>query len=306
MAVSWQQLLKRAVMESGGTVMFNELLARHTSFRIGGPADVLIIIKNRNGLRRLYTICQEYGLRVMILGRGTNVLISDQGVRGAVVKLEGEFSQIEAKGNRIVAGAGALLDQLVEVAESNSLTGAEFLAGIPGTVGGGVMSNAGALGKSLADIVEEIELMDPEGNVRIQKGGDLNRGYRQPLVPVKCWVLSVVVELKPGVVCSSHEIRTERWAKHPFEPSAGSFFKNPASVPAGKLIQQCGLKGMALGGAAVSDRHGNFIINRGNARFVEVYELAQIVKATVEEMAGIELEEEVRVVPDSSPAGERR
>jgi|UniRef100_A0A7V3PTM7 UDP-N-acetylmuramate dehydrogenase len=306
MSEVWQELLSKAVAESGGEIVFNEPLARHTSFRIGGPADALVIIKNRKGLDRLRKVCLEAGLRIIVLGRGTNVLISDQGIRGVVVKLEGEFSQVEVNGNRIFAGAGVLLDRIAEVAELNGLSGAEFLAGIPGTVGGGLMSNAGAFGQSLADIVQEIEVMAGDGNVRVLKRAELNAGYRQPLIPTGCWALAVVLELSKGAARKGKEIRAERWRKHPTAPSAGSFFKNPALTSAGKLIEQCGLKGLVLGKAAVSDKHANFIINLGDARFVEVYELTQIIKATVEEMTGIELDEEVRVLPDSGSTGDRR
>jgi UDP-N-acetylmuramate dehydrogenase len=306
MVAGWQEQLQQTVAAAGGMVMFNEPLARYTSFRIGGPAEALVIVKDLNGLIRLQACCRELGLGLMILGRGTNVLISDQGLPGVVVRLEGEFCRIVVSGNRITAGAGALLDRVAEAAEAGGLTGAEFLAGIPGTVGGGLMSNAGAFGQSIADILEEIELLTPDGKVRVLKRAEVRAGYREPLLPPDCWALSVVLGLKKGGGRSCQEIRAVRWAKHPTEPSAGSFFKNPQTTPAGKLIEQCGLKGLRLGSAAVSERHANFIVNLGNARFVEVYELIQIVKATVEEMTGIELDEEVRLLPTSGSAGDRR
>ncbi|MGB9742193.1 MAG: UDP-N-acetylmuramate dehydrogenase [candidate division WOR-3 bacterium] len=306
MAGEWQERLKRIITETGGVVMFNEPLARHTSFRIGGPADAVVIIQDLNGLIRLRAGCRELGLGLVVLGRGTNVLISDQGLRGVVVKLEGEFSRIEVSGNRIRAGAGALLDRIAEAGAANGLTGAEFLAGIPGTVGGGLMSNAGAFGQSIADIVQEIELLEPDDRVRVLKRTEVRAGYRQSLLPPGTWALSVVLELKEGSGRNGKAIRAERRAKHPTEPSAGSFFKNPETMPAGKLIEQCGLKGMRVGQAAVSERHANFIVNLGSARFVEVYELIQIIKATVEEKTGVELEEEVQVLPLSGSAGVRR
>lgn len=306
MAGDWREVLQQAVQEEHYEVFLNEPLARHTSFQIGGPADALVIVRSRDDLYRVWTIAQKYGVNITVIGRGTNVLISDQGLRGIVVKLQGEFCRIELKDNQIYAGAGVLLNEIADFAEAHGFSGAEFLAGIPGTIGGGLMSNAGAYGRSLGDIVLEVEVMDYQGKTAWLNRQVLRNQYREPLLPPGFWALSVILKLPQGKGKRCQEIRSERWQKHPSEPSAGSFFKNPVTVPAGKLIEQCGLKGMALGGAAVSYQHGNFIVNRGGARFVDVYELVQIIKATVEEMTGIELDEEVRILPPTGSAGDRR
>ncbi len=306
MTGNWQEVLLQTVHEEHCEVFFNEPLARHTSFRIGGPADALVIVRSRRGLRGVWTIAQKYGVNITVIGRGTNMLISEQGLRGIVVKLQGEFCRIELRDNEIYAGAGVLLDEIADFAESHGFSGAEFLAGIPGTIGGGLTSNAGAYGRSLGDVVQQVEVMDNQGIVALLNREDLRNQYRESLLPAGSWALSVILKLPQGKGRSCQEIRSERRQKHPSEPSAGSFFKNPAAVPAGKLIEQCGLKGMVLGGAAVSPQHGNFIVNRGGARFVDVYELVQIIKATVEEMTGIELDEEVRILPPTGSAGDRR
>ncbi len=302
----WQESLKQAVERLGGEVKFNEPLFKHSSFRIGGPAEVLVVATNEAGLRVVREICQANQVRMSILGCGTNVLIPEQRIEGVVIKLGGEFTRVMVRGDEIYAGAGGLLDEIANVAEAAGLTGAEFLAGIPGTVGGGLMSNAGAFGLSLGDVVSTVEALDLQGNRVVLGQGELSNNYRQPVIPPGWWALWVTLRLSPGRGRSLNAIREERWKRHPREPSAGSVFKNPAGLSAGRLVEQCGLKGMVLGGAMVSEKHGNFIVNRGNARFVEVFELIQIVKATVEEMTGLELNEEVQLFPPRGPFIKRR
>jgi UDP-N-acetylmuramate dehydrogenase len=202
----------------------------------------------------------------------------------------------------LACGAGATLDALAAFAEQEGLVGAEFLAGIPGTVGGGLHSNAGAFGRSLGDIVTSVTALDPEGNEQTLTGAGIHREYRQPMIEQGLIAVSVTMELQSGKPEPAAAIREQRWSKHPKEPSAGSFFRNPRTgdggrVPAGKLIEQCGLKGRTIGGARVSEKHANFLINTGRARFADVYELVQVIKATVEEKTGILLEEEVQYLP---------
>jgi len=299
-------------------------MAQHTTFRIGGLADAWVRVDDRPALSRVLSVCREAGVRTWLLGRGSNVLVSDQGLRGVVICLGGELARIEGvkdsgtpvSGARplessspgiLSVGAGAALDAIADFAEKEGLVGAEFLAGIPGTVGGGLHSNAGAFGRSLGDIVASVTVIDPEGNELVLTGAQLRREYRRPMLDDGLVAVEVKVELARGEVRGSRgdspaEIRSQRWSKHPKEPSAGSFFRNPETgdggrVPAGKLIEQCGLKGRAIGGARVSEKHANFIVNAGGARFADVYELVQIIKATVEEQTGILLEEEVRYLP---------
>ena len=213
-----------------------------------------------------------------------------------------------------MCGAGAALDAVTTFAEKQGFVGVEFLAGIPGTIGGGLCSNAGAFGRSLGDVVTSVTVIDPDGNERVLAGSGLRRDYRQPVIDDGLVAVEATMELAANRRTSNVErrmsaddVREQRRAKHPNEPSAGSFFRNPETgdlrpgtggrIPAGRLIEQCGLKGKAVGGAKVSEKHANFIVNTGRARFADVYELAQIVKARVEEETGILLEEEVQYLP---------
>ena len=203
---------------------------------------------------------------------------------------------------RLVCGAGAALDAVASFAEKEGLVGVEFLAGIPGTVGGGLHSNAGAFGRSLGDVITSVTVMDQEGHEQVLTGNQLHREYRRPMLEPGLIAVEATMELQAGKPEPGAAIREERWSKHPTEPSAGSFFRNPETkdgerIPAGKLIEQCGLKGKAIGGAKVSEKHANFLVNAGGARFVDVYQLVQVVKATVEEKTGILLEEEVQYLP---------
>ncbi|MBN2464147.1 UDP-N-acetylmuramate dehydrogenase [candidate division WOR-3 bacterium] len=299
-------------------------MARHTTFRIGGLADAWIRVNDRQALACVLRACREAGIRTWLLGRGSNVLVSDQGLRGVVICLGGELEQIEGPGARgegprsglqspvpnpqsLSAGAGAALDEVATFAEEQGLAGAEFLAGIPGTVGGGLHSNAGAFGRSLGDIVAGITVLDRDGKESVLTGTLIRREYRRPMFDDGLVAVEVKLEFAEGPRStvqgrmSAAQIREQRWAKHPTEPSVGSFFRNPEKdgerIPAGKLIEQCGLKGRTIGGARVSEKHANFLVNIGRARFADVYELVQIVKATVEEQTGILLEEEVQYLP---------
>jgi len=296
-------------------------MARHTTFRVGGLADAWVRVDDRKALSRVLAVCRDAGVRTWILGRGSNVLVSDQGLRGVVVTLGGELAKIEVLGARgegpgsgpqplvpspqslsLVCGAGAALDDVAAFAEEQGLTGAEFLAGIPGTVGGGLHSNAGAFGRSLGDVVTSVTALDRDGKELVFVGGHIRREYRKPMIDGGLIVVEATMELSNVERrMSVDEIRKQRWTKHPTEPSAGSFFRNPEKdgerVPAGRLIEQCGLKGRTIGGARVSEKHANFIINAGKARFADVYELVQAVKAVVEEKTGILLEEEVQYLP---------
>ncbi len=295
--VARQTELGKVFQGSSAVIKFDEPLARHTSFCIGGVADIFLTVNNEAELQRAILFCNEHNLKLFLIGQGTNVLISDQGLRGLVVKLAGDLSRVEVCGEVIEAGAGARLDQVADIAEKSRLSGLEFLAGIPGTVGGGLLTNAGAFGHSLAERLERVRVMNRRGDVAVLTGPELKNEYRSPIIPRDVIALSVSFRLSYGaIIAGVQKVREMRRAKHPVEPSAGSFFKNPSTEPAGRLIERCGLKGLTIGGAKVSERHAKFIINTCNARFADIYELVQIVKATVEEMTGIELEEEVQVL----------
>ncbi|MEO0079736.1 MAG: UDP-N-acetylmuramate dehydrogenase [candidate division WOR-3 bacterium] len=294
--------LKQELMGQKVTIKENELLAEHTSFRIGGPARLWVEAGDEAAVERVVRFCFRRRMVLWVLGAGTNVLVSDQGLRGVVLKLTGRLAEVRFDGTAVHAGAGARLDDIVDGAERAGLAGAEFLAGIPGTVGGGLRTNAGAFGRSLSDILESVTALDRKGN-RITIGREgLRSEYRKAVIDESQIALAVVLRLEPGKPKPAAELRRQRWGKHPNEASAGSFFKNPKEEPAGSLIERCGLKGRTVGKARVSERHANFIVNMGNARFSDVLELSQLVKATVEERTGIVLEEEVQILP--GPVGD--
>jgi len=313
----WRRALSQAIAGMNVALRENEPLARHTSFRIGGPADVWLEVNEAQVLARVLRVCHEEGVRRQVLGRGSNVLVSDQGLRGVVLALEGELARVAGETcsdhGRVCAGAGASLDEVVDVAGQAGLSGVGFLAGIPGTVGGALMTNAGAFGHSLSDAIESISGLDSEGEEWTLERDELCPRYREPLIDEELVATRVLFRLDKGESRpGADEVRRQRRARHPGEPSAGSFFKNPRAncepaggngkpetprVPAGRLIEQCGLKGTAIRGAKVSEKHANFIVNTGGARCADVYELAQLVKARVEAGTGIVLEEEVRVLP---------
>jgi len=327
----WRRDLGEAVAGCAAEIRFAEPMAQHTTFRIGGLADAWVRVDDRQALSRVLSVCREAEVRKWLLGRGSNVLVSDQGLRGAVVCLGGELAEVRRRETGdggpvtgLVCGAGATLDALATFAEKEGLVGVEFLAGIPGTVGGGLPTNAGAFGRSLGDVISSVTVLDPEGNELVLTGAQLRREYRRPMVDDDLVATEVTMELQPripgfkdsrglvpdtGIPDSSTpglpsvaQMREQRWSKYPKEPSAGSFFRNPETgdggrVPAGKLIEQCGLKGKTIGGAKVSEKHANFLVNTGRARFADVYELVQVIKAAVEEKTGILLEEEVQYLP---------
>ncbi len=287
-------------------------MKQHTTLRIGGLADAWVCVRDRQALSRVLSVCCGAGMRTWLLGRGSNVLVSDQGLRGVVVSLGGELAEVKRlatrdgrPGTELTCGAGAALDAVAMFAEEEGLVGVEFLAGIPGTVGGGLHSNAGALGRSLGDVVKTVEVVDHNGRERKLTETELLREYRRPMIEQGLIAVEATMGLQPGKPEPAAAIREQRWSRHPKEPSAGSFFRNPERdgkrIPAGKLIEQCGLKGKAIGGAKVSEKHANFLVNTGRARFADVYELVQVVKALVEEQTGILLEEEVQYLPGTSP-----
>lgn len=289
-------------LEGRAGARFDEPLARLTTFRIGGPARMLVEVPDRVILARLLVHCANQRIRWMVLGRGSNLLVSSQEFRGVVVRLVGNLAAVRVDGARLSAGAGASFDSVVDAAAEAGLCGVEFLAGIPGTVGGGLLTNAGACGRSIGDAIENLTVIDTAGRIHQLRRTELPSGYRRRLLPDGVVAVEVAFELKAGRPEDAAAVRERRWAKQPGEPSAGSFFRNPASEPAGRIIDGCGLKGRRIGGAMVSDVHANFIVNSAGASFADVYELSQAVKAVVEETTGIVLEEEVQVVP-SFPAG---
>lgn len=285
-------------------VRINEPMNRHTTFRIGGPADYFLLPSSSEEVRGILEICREESLQYFILGNGSNLLVSDEGYRGVIIQLYRNYGGLTVEGTEIRAGAGVLLSQIAAAARNESLTGFEFAGGIPGTLGGAVVMNAGAYGGELKDVLKEAVVMDREGNIFTVPVEKLAMGYRTSLVKTAGYlVLEVVISLKKG---SQEEIRDtmkdladRRISKQPLEyPSAGSTFKRPEGYFAGKLIMDAGLRGYQVGGAQVSEKHCGFVINKGNATAADVCRLMADVQAKVQEQFGVTLEPEVKFLGD--------
>ena len=269
----------------------NYPLSTITTFRCGGPADMLVTVNSREELK------EALGLpRPMILGNGSNVLFSDAGYRGTIIKFGPQLSKIEIDGTRVKAGAGALLAQAAKAACAHGLTGFEFATGIPGSVGGGVYMNAGAYDGSISDVLVKVKSIPQLRNYGLS--------YRHSNFMEKgAIILEAEFELKPGVQAEIDakvaDLTQKRTSKQPLSyPSAGSFFKRPEGYFAGKLIQDAGLKGRSVGGAQVSELHAGFIINTGGAKSSDIIELMHIVQQEVLERLGVQLEPEVRIIAE--------
>jgi UDP-N-acetylenolpyruvoylglucosamine reductase len=279
----------------------DERLAKHTTMRVGGPADLYVEPASDEDLAAVLACCNERGRPFFVLGRGSNLLVRDGGFRGTVICLSHvHFSRVERVGERLRCGAGARLKAVAVEARRNGLAGLEFLEGIPGSVGGALRMNAGAMGSALFDVVESVRLMSRDGLVREQKARALLAEYRSCLALRTQIALSAVMRghlgLREAIEQGMNEYSRRRWQSQPAAPSAGCIFKNPGSIPAGMLIDELGLKGTRVGGAVVSAEHGNFIVNDGSATARDILELIQIIRQRVRAERGIELETEVEVV----------
>ncbi len=290
-----------ALVSSATLIQRDELMARHTTLRVGGPADVFILPANDADLAAVVKFCSGRGVPMFILGRGSNLLVLDAGFRGVVISLaHPHFSRIEIDGTRVRCGAGAKQKNVAVEAKRAGLSGVEFLEGIPGSIGGALRMNAGAMGGATFDVVESVTVMDHAGSVRELLPKDMTVEYRS------CATLKNLVALGCVFQCKAaprEEIETrmksyseKRWSSQPAIPSAGCMFKNPAGCPAGKLIDDLGLKGTRVGGAVVSAEHGNFLVNDGGATAKDVLELIAYLKAKVKAAAGIDLHTEVEIL----------
>lgn len=281
-------------------VLTNEPMDRHTTFRIGGPADYFLIPDTWEELRGILKICSEEELPYFILGNGSNLLVSDRGFSGAVVQLYRNMSDIRTEGTRITASCGALLSSIAAAAKNASLTGFEFAGGIPGTLGGAVVMNAGAYGGEMKDVLTSVTVMMGTGEIRKLPAAELRMGYRTSLVKDAGYlVLEAEIALAPGdpekIRGLMKELTERRTSKQPLEyPSAGSTFKRPEGYFAGKLIMDCGLAGYQVGGARVSEKHCGFVINAGGATAGDVRRLMQDVTEQVWRKYGVRLEPEVK------------
>jgi UDP-N-acetylmuramate dehydrogenase len=281
-------------------VVLNGQLADYTSMHIGGPAEYVIDVYAMKALKRVLQIIKKHKMRYFLIGAGTNLLVADRGFRGVVIRLGGVFKRITRHGNRFNGGGGLLVSDFLDATRSKGYGGAEFLAGIPGTLGGAVKGNAGAFGNSISDIVESVVIVDRHGRETLRVRKELGFTYRYSKLKAGQIVTAVNIVLRREKIKTiSARIQRNiksRQMKHPTGYSAGSFFKNPPGHAAGALIEQCGLKGTSVGDAEVSRKHANYIINRGNARASDVMVLAKEVKKIVRRETGIILEEEVQLL----------
>lgn len=285
-----------------GEVLVDAPMKEYTSFKIGGPAKVLVCPGNEREIRLALSIAKENRVPVFLLGNGTNLLVSDEGYQGMILHIGKHFSEITVEGDTIHAQAGALLSRTAKQAYAHGLTGMEFAAGIPGSLGGAVAMNAGAYGGEMKDILTEVRLMDRRGNILTVPAEEMDLSYRHSCVFEKEYiVLSAKMKLMEGdkeaIEARMNELAEARRSKQPLEyPSAGSTFKRPAGYFAGKLIQDAGLKGFCVGGAQVSEKHSGFVINTGGATASDVIGLIKEVRRRVYEDAGVVMEPEVRML----------
>ena len=283
-------------------VLEAEPMSKHTTFRIGGPADLFVAPENTDEIKKLIAICKEEEVPYFILGNGSNLLVSDKGYRGVIIQLYRSFGQITLMENEIHAQAGALLSGIAAMAREASLTGFEFAGGIPGTLGGAVVMNAGAYGGEMKDVLKEVTVLTPEGEIVTLQADELQMGYRTSVVKEAGYiVLEAVISLKEGnpeeIKNRMQELAAMRSSKQPLSyPSAGSTFKRPEGYFAGKLIMDSGLRGYHVGGAQVSEKHCGFVINAGNATAKDVTTLMADVQRIVMEKFGVKLEPEVKLL----------
>lgn len=283
--------------------IFNAPMCEHTTFKIGGAADVLIFPSNIAEVADIIKLADEFNLPCTILGNGSNVLILDKGIRGVVMKFSDKFfGTIRADGEKIFAGAGALLKDVSKFAAENSLSGLEFAVGIPGSLGGAVYMNAGAYGGEMKNIVAKVTAVSKSAEILSFNAESLNLGYRQSIFQQNgCAICEVELNLQHGNVDEIKnqmaEFTYKRESKQPLEfPSAGSTFKRPKGYFAGTLIDKTGLKGLKVGGAMVSEKHAGFVVNAGGATAEDVLNLIKEVSRRVNEMHGVTLTPEVRII----------
>ncbi len=287
-----------------GIILFNEPMKNHTSFKIGGPADIMIIPKTEENIINSIKFLRENNIKYFIMGNGTNLLVKDTGIRGAVVKIADKYNKISIDGDRINCEAGALLSDIGKYTLENSLTGFEFASGIPGAVGGAIAMNAGAYGGEMKDIVLKVRALDENNNIIEISNEGMNFRYRgSKVVDDNLIVLSTEFQLQKGEKFSIKEkmedLAHRRQSKQPLEyPSGGSTFKRPTGYFAGKLIEDAGLRGLRYGDAQISEKHCGFVINVGEANFREVYTLIKTVQKIVKDEFGVQLETEIKIIGD--------
>lgn len=277
-------------------------MKKHTSFKIGGPADILVQPQDADALAQALEAARDYGVPVTILGNGSNVLVRDKGIRGLVIKIGNALKTFRQDGERLCFGAGYSLALASRKAWECGLSGMEFAVGIPGSIGGAVYMNAGAYNGEMKCVVESVRVMDMAGKAMELTAEDLQFGYRKTSLQQSGYIITeVCLKMQPGdkdaIKAMMDDFSSRRISKQPLElPSAGSMFKRPPGHFAGTLIEQAGLKGYTVGGAQVSEKHAGFVVNRGSATAADVLQLIADVRRIVMEKAGVELHPEVLVI----------
>lgn len=285
----------------GSGIFMEEPMKKHTTFRVGGPADVLVQ-PDETALAAILALCRQYHVPYSFIGNGSNLLVGDKGIRGVVIEMTDPMGNIEVDGTKITAQAGAMLSKIANTAASNGLGGMEFAAGIPGSVGGAVVMNAGAYGGEMKDIIERVYVLDENGAQLELDRDALDFGYRHSCIPKKKYIVTkVVLDFVPRdeaeIRSEMKELNEKRAEKQPLQyPSAGSTFKRPEGYFAGKLIMDAGLRGYQVGGAQVSEKHCGFVINKGDATAADICQLMQDVSDKVQAQFGVVLEPEVKMI----------
>ena len=286
------------------SILIDEPMSRHTTFRVGGPADFFVTPKAKEEVRDVIRICKEAGMPYYIIGNGSNLLVADAGYRGVIVQIYKEMNEVKVEGDLVKAQAGALLSGIAAKALGAGLSGFEFASGIPGTIGGACVMNAGAYGGEMKDVLESVTVLTGEGKIIELGRNELELGYRTSVIAKKGYiVLGAVLKLERGdgekIKTYMDELKEKRVTKQPLEyPSAGSTFKRPEGYFAGKLIEDAGLRGFQVGGAQVSEKHCGFVINRDHATAADIMELMRQVQIRVKENSGVDLEPEVKRLGD--------
>lgn len=286
----------------GAKILYNESIAEFTSFRIGGCCDVIVMPNSADCLKDLVTECRAKGINYYILGKCTNVLISGKGLRGVVIVIDGDYSEVRRDGNDLICEAGATLTKICSEARKESLSGLEFAYGIPGSAGGALYMNAGAYGGEMKDVVLYCDYLDEDGTVKRMYRDEMRLCYRHSaFTGTDKVILSVCFRLTEGnsddIAELMNDTMSKRREKQPLEyPSAGSTFKRPDGYFAAKLIEDSGLKGYTVGGAQVSEKHCGFVINKGNASYDDVIQITEDIRKRVFEDSGVMLEREILIV----------
>lgn len=300
-------LVRELVALAGLRVKLGEPLARYTSMKIGGPADYFIEVENGAALAALLPLLQRQNVPVCLLGNGSNLLISDRGVRGAVIHLGGEFKKIawhdEGDSVRVVVGAAYAVTQLARAAARQGFAGLEFAEGIPGSVGGALVMNAGAYGSEFEKVVEQVEAVNAAGERVLWSRAEMTFSYRDSHLPAGMAVTRITMRLRKGLVAEVssklRELVGRRKSSQPSGfPNSGSMFRNPPGDFAGRLIEAAGLKGRRMGQAQIAQRHANFIVNLGGAKAEEVRQLMELARSEVKRQFGVELIAEVKMIGD--------